>query len=189
MLNLYFCSIYWSRKSDLFLWILRVVSLLTAWMMKNNMVGNWVGYIRYDCLISSLYNLCVNQIWLSNICILGPIYSGVVAVVWQLDLQLPMQSVPITTNVLSSNLLRRGVLDTTLCDKVCQLLATGQWFSQGTLVASINKTDRHDITEILLRVALNTKTLNPLSMPSLIIQTITWNLYPWPLWNQFVSFE
>jgi hypothetical protein len=45
---------------------------------------------------------------------------------------------------------------TTLCDKVCQWLATGQWFSQGTPVSSINKTDRHDITEILLKVALNT---------------------------------
>ena len=46
-----------------------------------------------------------------------------------------------------------GVLDTTLCDKVCQWLATGLWFS---LVSSTNKTDRHDITEILLKVALNT---------------------------------
>ena len=26
----------------------------------------------------------------------------------------------------------RGVLDTTLCDKVCQWLATGRWFSTGT---------------------------------------------------------
>ena len=26
----------------------------------------------------------------------------------------------------------RGVLDTTLCDKVCQWLATGRWFSPGT---------------------------------------------------------
>jgi hypothetical protein len=26
----------------------------------------------------------------------------------------------------------RGVLDTPLCDKVCQLLATGRWFSPGT---------------------------------------------------------
>ena len=51
-------------------------------------------------------------------------------------------------------LLRRGVLDTTLCDKVCQWLAAGQWFSPGTLVSSINKTYRHDITEILLKVAL-----------------------------------
>ena len=54
--------------------------------------------------------------------------------------------------------LRQGVLDITLhvCDKVCQRLATGRWFSQGTLVSSTNKTDRHDLTEILLKVALNT---------------------------------
>jgi hypothetical protein len=43
-----------------------------------------------------------------------------------------------------------------LCDKVCQGLATGRWFSLGTLASSINKTDRHDITEILLKVALST---------------------------------
>ena len=42
---------------------------------------------------------------------------------------------------------------TTICDKVCQWLATGQWFSP---VSSTNKTDRHDITEILLKVTLNT---------------------------------
>ena len=43
-----------------------------------------------------------------------------------------------------------------LCDKVCQSLATDRWFSPGTLVSSTNKTNRHDITEILLKVALNT---------------------------------
>jgi len=42
----------------------------------------------------------------------------------------------------------RGVLDTTLSDKVYQWLATGQWFSPGTPVFSTNKTDHHDITEI-----------------------------------------
>jgi hypothetical protein len=36
--------------------------------------------------------------------------------------------------------------------------AAGQWFSPGTLVSSTNKTDCHDITDILLRVALNTIT-------------------------------
>jgi hypothetical protein len=56
--------------------------------------------------------------------------------------------------------LGRGLLDTTLCDKVCQWLATGRWFSPGTLVPSTNKTDHHDITEILLNVALNIITLN-----------------------------
>jgi len=51
---------------------------------------------------------------------------------------------------------------TTLCGKVCQWLATGWWFSQCPPVSFINKTDRHDITEILLKVALNTikQTLN-----------------------------
>jgi hypothetical protein len=37
---------------------------------------------------------------------------------------------------------------------------TGQWFSLGTPVSSTNKTDRHDTTEILLKVALNTINLN-----------------------------
>jgi len=40
--------------------------------------------------------------------------------------------------------------------KVCHWLATGLWCSPGTPVPSTNKTDRHDITEILLNVALNT---------------------------------
>ena len=52
--------------------------------------------------------------------------------------------------------LRPGVLDTTLCDKVCQWLAADQWFSQGSPVSSTNKSDCHDIAEILLKVALNT---------------------------------
>jgi hypothetical protein len=30
----------------------------------------------------------------------------------------------------------------------------GQWFSPGTPVSSTNNTDRHDIAEILLKVAL-----------------------------------
>ena len=45
---------------------------------------------------------------------------------------------------------------TTLCDKVWQWLATGRWFSPGLPVSSTNQTDCHDITEILLKVALNT---------------------------------
>ena len=55
----------------------------------------------------------------------------------------------------------QGVLDTTLCDKVCQRLVTGQ-FSPGTPVSSTSTIDHNDITEILLKVALNitTKTEN-----------------------------
>ena len=46
----------------------------------------------------------------------------------------------------------RWVLDTTLCDKVCQWLATSLWFSPDI---STNKTDHHNITEILLKVEQN----------------------------------
>jgi hypothetical protein len=42
-------------------------------------------------------------------------------------------------------------------DKVYQLLAHGRWFSLGTPASSIIKTGRHDIAEILLKVALSTK--------------------------------
>jgi hypothetical protein len=42
-------------------------------------------------------------------------------------------------------------------DKVYQLLAHGRWFSPGTPASSTTETGRHDIAEILLKVALNTK--------------------------------
>ena len=42
----------------------------------------------------------------------------------------------------------RGVLDTTLWNKVCQWLATDRWFSPGTPVSSTNKFDSHDIIQL-----------------------------------------
>ena len=65
-------------------------------------------------------------------------------------LQLSVQSVPITSKVVSLNPAHGEVYSIQqLCDKVCQWLGTGLWFSPGTPVSSTNKTDRHDITEIL----------------------------------------
>ena len=72
----------------------------------------------------------------------------------------------------------RGVLDTMLCDNVCQWLATGPWFSQSTLVSSTNKTDCHDITEILLKVALNT-----INQPSLLKLNIEWLIVSWDIFQ------
>jgi hypothetical protein len=43
-----------------------------------------------------------------------------------------------------------------MSDKVYQLLVHDRWFSPGTPASSITKTGRHDIAEILLKVALNT---------------------------------
>jgi hypothetical protein len=42
---------------------------------------------------------------------------------------------------------RTGVLDTTICDKVCQ------WLSPGIPVSSTNKIDYNDTTEVLLKMA------------------------------------
>jgi hypothetical protein len=39
-------------------------------------------------------------------------------------------------------------------DKVYQMLAHGRWFSPGTPASSTIKTGRHDIAEILLKMAL-----------------------------------
>ena len=77
----------------------------------------------------------------------------------------------------------RGVLDTTLCDKVCQWLATGWWFSPGNPVSSTNKTDCHNITEILLKVALSTiigiNQTKPYSSP--IFSVLWYLIFYWDL--------
>ena len=82
----------------------------------------------------------------------------VVVIVWWLDFQLPVpvQSVPITTNVVSSNLVHGEVYS--IQHYVIKFASDLRQVcgSLGTLVSSTNKTDRHDITEILLKVALNT---------------------------------
>ena len=83
---------------------------------------------------------------------------GAVVVV-MLDLWLPKQSVPITTKVVSSNPTHGEVYSIQHYVIKLVTLATGQWFSPSTPVSSTNKIDHHNITEILLKVALNTITL------------------------------
>jgi hypothetical protein len=60
-----------------------------------------------------------------------------------------MESVPITTDVVGSTPTQGAVYN-------IMWLAEGRWFSPSPPVSSTNKTDRHDKTEILLRVALST---------------------------------
>ena len=67
-----------------------------------------------------------------------------------------MQSMPINIKVVTffsgelDSCSWRDVLDTTLCDKVCQWLKAGQSISQGTPISSNNKTECHNITKKLL---------------------------------------
>ena len=69
-----------------------------------------------------------------------------------------MQSVPIFTDVVSSNIDQCEVYN--ISDNVCQWIATGRWF---TPVSSTYKTDSHDIIENLLKVTLNT--ITPANQP------------------------
>jgi small-conductance mechanosensitive channel len=66
-------------------------------------------------------------------------------------------------------------------DKVYQLLAHGWWFSPGTLASSTTKTSRHDIAEILLKVALNTK--NQIKSSSLLKTFIASSYSSWITFN------
>ena len=43
-----------------------------------------------------------------------------------------------------------------------KISVTGRWISPGTPVSSTNKTDRHDIAEILLKVASDTMNTDPI---------------------------
>ena len=94
--------------------------------------------------------------------------------------------------------LRRGVLDTPLCDQVCQWLAADRRFSPCTPVSSTNKIDRHDIAEIvfkLLKVVLNTYLLNwmaeyvfvNLLSPPLI--KLSWNMQQQKITNHSAFFN
>ena len=49
---------------------------------------------------------------------------------------------------------------------------TDRWFSPATPVSSTNKTDRHDITEILLKVALNTINQNKPTNNGILQETV-----------------
>jgi hypothetical protein len=60
-------------------------------------------------------------------------------------------------------------------DKAYQLLAHGRWFSPGTPASSTTKTGRHDIAEILLKVALK-------HQKSKINQSINQSRH-WLIWN------
>jgi hypothetical protein len=88
--------------------------------------------------------------------------KGVVVVI--VFLQLPVQSMSITTDILSSNPAHGKVYS--IQHYVIKFVSDFQQvsgFLQVLWFSSTNKTDRHDITEILLKVTFNTitRTLTP----------------------------
>ena len=93
---------------------------------------------------------------------IGPV---VVVIVWWLALQLPMHSVPITNKAGSSNPAHGEVYS--IQHYVIKFIGDLRQVDG----FSTNKTDRHNITDILLKVALNTIAIvfNPSSESLLFI--------------------
>jgi hypothetical protein len=56
--------------------------------------------------------------------------------------------------VISERVMQGCTLLAVASNKVYQLLSQGRWFSPGTPASTTTKTGRHDIAEILLKVAL-----------------------------------
>jgi hypothetical protein len=78
---------------------------------------------------------------------------------------------------------KKGTLDSQ--PQVYQLLAQGRWFSPGTPASTTTKTGRHDIAEILLKVALNTKI--QISIFSFLCSVLMIMLVCWPLYFHSLS--
>ena len=81
-----------------------------------------------------------------------PYQKGAVVamIVWWLDIQLAMQSVPITINILSLNPAHGGMYSIQHCDCLSVTCGRSKVFSDDC--TSTNKTDHHDVTVILLKV-------------------------------------
>jgi hypothetical protein len=133
----------------------------TKYRVKTDLDKYW-GWTRmlWNSVITVVNKLAL--LWWRDYCKCDLRYSWATCMVW--NMAVAVQSfkywnilTPLTLRVRTP--LRRGVFDTTLCDKVCQWHAAGRWFSPGTPVSSTNKTNGHDKTDILLKVALNTITL------------------------------
>jgi hypothetical protein len=83
-----------------------------------------------------------------------------VVIVWYLDLQIPLQSVPITSFQFKSHLWHCLLIQHYVIKFVSDLRQVSG-FLQVLPISSTNKTYCQDIAEIFLKVALNTMTSNP----------------------------
>ena len=92
----------------------------------------------------------------------------------------------LTTHTSLSTILRGFVIYKKRCtrlaatsDKVYQLHAHGRWFSPGIPASSTTTTGRHDIAEILLKVALNTKNQSINYVQNITAQYVS----RWRIWD------
>ena len=92
----------------------------------------------------------------------------------------PLQSVSFIINVVSSNPVLGEVYSIQhYVIKFVNDFATCRWFSPGIPVSATNTTDHHHITEILLKVALNTIILTIIFTVSVILNFYSIKVKHW----------
>jgi hypothetical protein len=83
--------------------------------------------------------------------------SAIITIKFVLFLYLFWYLEPLSAIAIFVNCKKRCTRLTAASDKAYQLHAHGRWFSSGNPASSTTTTGHHDMTEILLKVALNTK--------------------------------
>ena len=92
-------------------------------------------------LVQSVILTQLRKQWLTSCC-----YDGIFTISWDTEIWMNKFN-----QLIGLDYIHKRTCFCYLLDFQFQLL----WFSQGTLVSSTNKTDRHHMTEILLKVVLN----------------------------------
>ena len=137
---------HWSNHLSLIFWKKSPPKLKTKTNKQTNKQTKNQTNKQTNKTIDSIYSriLPTTLIWITP----GDV---MVVIVWWVDLQIPVQSVPITLKLCVRILLNYFINTMWL---VYLWFVTCRWFLPGTPVSSINKTDSHNIIEILVKVAL-----------------------------------
>ena len=173
----YFCSVFQIMSDNSNILVLRsqIIGRPTSTQELSNVLWSVLIFLQVECLCPNLVTSnCVE----CHLCCLNGNTKWTSIVKCHMNVRgrrgrdrmvvgfiASMQLVYITINVVSSNPAHARYTRYNICDKGCQWLAAGRWFSLGTPVSSTNKTDRHDIVEISLNVALSTIT-HPTQSPN-----------------------
>ena len=112
--------------------------------------------LLYLLFVESKYHKCFSRIWIAQSLVLCVAFYGSLSSLFFFFCRFVF--FPLCIVCLSSKYdYKKGCTRLPAAsDKVYQLLAHGRWFSPDTPASSITKTGRHDIVEILLKVASNT---------------------------------
>jgi large-conductance mechanosensitive channel len=119
-----------------------------------------INKLLYLLFVESKYHKCFSGIWISQSLVLCVAFYGSLSSLFFFFVVLYFFLFVLFVCLLNT-ITKKGALDSQPeVIKFTSYLPIGRWFSPNTPASSITKTGRHDIVEILLKVASNTN--NPI---------------------------